>query len=155
MIKNIVIILLAVTSILFMMLYFNSETKKEYYYYLSLNGESQSWRISDYKIIVTPEKRESGGGKISYIGDYERYPTKISYQIFHKASDEQPYASGAQHQIRTETISMGGGGYGKENQEPFEEIRKKFVRITWTGKDGNQYIEEMYMETNNLFSMFD
>ncbi|HBI05356.1 MAG TPA: hypothetical protein DDY49_15165 [Paenibacillaceae bacterium] len=74
-------------------------------------------------------------------------------------SDKKPYASGTRHQIqiRPDAIRMGGGGYEQiiETEDPFAEVRKKFVRITWTGKDGYEYVEEMYIETTDLFSMFE
>ncbi|WP_047153953.1 hypothetical protein [Aneurinibacillus tyrosinisolvens] len=148
--KNILIGILLVTNMISLFLVINSKPKEMHNYFLSLSGESENWKINDYKIIYTPEQQEAGGGILTYTKPSGDYPLKVKLQLFNNMSDKEPFHTSERGIERQgDYVQIGGGGYSVP-QPTLENLRSKYIHIIWTTKSGEVHQEDMVIGIQSL-----
>lgn len=109
------------------------------HYYLSLMGESETWKLTDYEVVITPENFLAGNGTLymknenEYIVDAFHFETHAVINgediVVHSGS-----ASGAGIDIAEETTgAIEGGPYLDKNKKPItlNEVSTIYMIVEW------------------------
>lgn len=108
-------------------------------HYFRLMGESQSWKLEEYQVKMTPKTLESGNGKLTYKSDPEGFATHFfEFNVYAIVNNQDKII---QHKSVT-----GPASYGKEittgsikgpiltqNEKPIKarDLRKIYAVIKW------------------------
>ncbi|CRK84584.1 hypothetical protein [Neobacillus massiliamazoniensis] len=117
------------------------------HYYLSLMGESQTWKLTGYEVMITPENFKAGNGTLKmknaneYITDSFQFETHAVINgkdiVVHSGS-----ANGAGIDIAKKTTgAIEGGVYLNKNGDPItlNEVSDIYMIVEWwdIGKSAN------------------
>ncbi|MEN2467725.1 hypothetical protein [Ornithinibacillus sp. JPR2-1] len=144
------IVLSLIFSVLVILLSGCSGSEKLNHYYLLLAGESQTWNLSDYEVVLTPEDFKAGYGTLQmknsneYISDSFRFETHVVINgediIVHSSS-----FTGPEIDIAEETTgAMESGPYLDENGSPItlNEISNIYMMVEWWDVDKRESMNE-------------
>lgn len=132
----------------------------------TLEGSSTHWQVSDYQIIVTPEKVERGHAEFVYLGDAQDIVDSDYYSIsFYEGTPT------GEHEVvyRNSALAIGGNVNIIENVKSVgsilgpnsqaETIKTKndyansFAEITWNDSAGNEQTEIINLVISSHFNL--
>lgn len=151
------IIFLLLTNVATLLFFSTQSSKTNNYYYLKLENETKSWKLSNFEIIITPEKIKVGNGKIYYLGnlndiedatffDYKLYVDNLGgkQMIQNKTIAGPPiYDAGF-----IETGSIESLLIKNENKINIGNFKNIYAVIKWETKDGQIFEEKMNLWNN-------
>lgn len=120
-------------------------------YYLSFMGESESWKLKGYEVVITPETFKAGNGTLTMKGKDVYYTDYINMEVHAVINNEDKIvhsysASGnAEMNIAEKTIGkIEGGTYINKNGTPVTlgNISEIYMVIQWRDKEQKRDIEE-------------
>lgn len=119
-------------------------------YYLSLMGESQTWNLTGYEVVITSENFKVGNGTLNmknaneYITDAFQFKTHAVINgkdiVVHSGS-----ATGAGIDIAKKPIgAIKGGPYLNKNGDPItvNAVRDIYMIVEWWDKDKSKSVKE-------------
>ncbi|GGD13575.1 hypothetical protein [Pontibacillus salipaludis] len=116
----------------------SNEKKIVNHYYLSLSGESKTWKVDSYEIIIKPETFKAGNGNLTmnkmneYSTDF--FNVKVVAVIANKDKVIQARSvSGSESDISQ--TSMGASGGGAFLYKNLEDINDIYMIIEWEEKN--------------------
>jgi hypothetical protein len=113
-------------------------------YYLSLQGQSDTWELSDYEVIYTSEKNETGNGKL-------RMKEKDNYVTDSFHFETHAVTSGKDHIIHSGSVSgktniaeqTTGALKGEDNHSnPLQQVENIYMIVAWWDLEEDQQMEE-------------
>lgn len=120
------------------------------HYYLTLSGESESWEVDSYKVIINPDTFSAGNGTLSMKDKNEFNSNFLDIKVHATINNQDRVVQGKsvtvtgdeQNIAQTSIGAVEGGTYFKENGEPItlEDISDLYMIIQW--QDGNKEMEE-------------
>lgn len=129
------------------------------HYYLSLMGESQTWTLTGYEVVITPENFKAGNGTLNmkneneYIADSFHFETHAVINgedtVVHSGS-----ASGAGVDIAEETTgAIEGGTYLNKDGNPItlNEVSNIYMIVEWWDIGKSESVKEridLYIKPN-------
>ncbi|ARI77775.1 hypothetical protein [Halobacillus mangrovi] len=142
MIKICGLLLLIVSSLLACA---KQEENIENHFHLSLNGESNHWKVQHYEIKCTPKLFKAGDGKIIFKGN-DNVKSEFYKIDVHAVIDETDTVvhtksvSGESKLNKIETGSIKGDTYVNKEGNPvtFDEVSRVYMVIEWQDKQNTK-----------------
>jgi len=117
-------------------------------YYLLLMGESESWNLTGYEIVITPEDFKAGFGILNmknvneYITDYFHFEAHVVID----SDDSVVHTDSATGEMNIAEYTTGaiGGPYLNKNGESvtLKDINEIYVVVEWWDISKNESIKE-------------
>ncbi|MGG4103235.1 hypothetical protein AAXB25_04835 [Paenibacillus lautus] len=165
--KKTIVLLLSIIIIsngIWSYMYFNSVVKSsniEVQVY-TLNGTGEKWNITDYKIIISPNKILRGHGNLAYKGD----PTDIENSTYYKLEFKETNPYGEYETVYANVGSSKGGPVSIladlndtgsiKSEYSYDELQKDrqnyestTLTITWNDNEGELHSEIINLSINN------
>lgn len=129
------------------------------HYFLSLMGESQTWRLSGYEVMITPENFKTGNGTL-YMKNKNEYITDSFHFETHAVINGEDLAvhtgsvSGKVDLAKKTTGAIEGGTYLNEKGNPISlnEVSDIYVIVEWKDSSKSKNVKEridLYTKSNN------
>lgn len=121
----------------------NSEKTVINNYYLSLSGESESWKVDSYEVLIKPETFDVGNGNLTMKNKTEYRSDYLSigvYAVIHNEDTVIQRSTVTGSELDISQTSMGaseGGTLINKNGEPvsLENISDIYMMIEWQDND--------------------
>ncbi|ALC85556.1 hypothetical protein AM499_06780 [Bacillus sp. FJAT-22090] len=120
----------------------NGNEKSVSNYYLSLMGESQTWNLTGYEVVITPESFKAGNGTLHVKNGNKSIADSFSFETHVVINDKDVVVhtgavTSAGIDITEEsTGAIEGGTYLNEDGTPITltEINNIYMIVEWRGK---------------------
>lgn len=120
----------------------NGNEKSVSNYYLSLMGESQTWNLTGYEVVITPESFKAGNGTLHVKNGNKSIVDSFYFETHVVINDKDVVVhTGAVTSTGIDiteepTAAIEGGTYLKENGTPItlNEINNIYMIVEWRGK---------------------
>ncbi|MCR2807154.1 hypothetical protein [Paenibacillus soyae] len=135
--KNLIFILASLSFITVLILithHLFPKTIEHKYFLLQMKGETQSWRVEDYQIAISPTFSAAGSAKVYYLGDLSQIDNEIQiefYNDFFGPQKGEAYLRGTGSIGNKGYYETGGGGLTDEAHSlTLNQIGKTYAVIT-------------------------
>lgn len=123
-------------------------------YYLSLNGESEHWKLSGYEIVITPEGYKAGNGTLTMKDHAEHMAHFFSFDAYAVVDGEEDRFHGHSVSGEADIAEQIPGTIDGDDEamKELSEIDEIYVVINWNDQDTDGDREErivLYNKSDN------
>ncbi|WP_085505796.1 hypothetical protein [Thalassobacillus devorans] len=120
------------------------------HFYLSMMGESETWNLTGYEVVITPENFKAGNGTLNMKNENEYIADSIHFKTHAVMNGEDIVvhsgsASGAEIDIANEsTGAIEGGEYLNEDGSPItlKEVSNIYMTVEWWDEGKSDSMKE-------------
>lgn len=135
------------------------DAETETNYYLSLQGESDHWKLDGYEIMMTPSSYKAGNGILKKKDEDQQTVGFLNYNVYAIVEgEENRFHGGSVSGDADITEKMTGTIDGEEELKDFLKIDEIYMTVTWNDDDTDGDQEErisLYNKDDNDESFLD
>ncbi|WP_164215539.1 hypothetical protein [Virgibacillus sp. YIM 98842] len=130
-------------------------------YYLSLNGESEHWKLNGYEILMSPDESKAGYGTLTMKGENKHMANFFSFKVYTVVDGMENRLHSGSVSGATDIAKQTTGiieGEGGKNLTEFPEVDKIYMTVTWNDDETDGDQEEkivLYDKEKNSESFLD
>lgn len=151
------ILILIICTLVALVVYLNHQDTQNEYHYLKLSGESPHWKLTDYRVEITPNNMKSGNGKLyfkstnnNYVAEYYDFSMRAIVNNEETTLQKQVVSGPEDFKNGVNTGSIEGPAYITKTRNPItlEDVDEIYAVIQWENDRGKTQKEtiSLYMK---------
>ncbi|MFC2949226.1 hypothetical protein [Virgibacillus sediminis] len=136
--------ILCLIPMLFIMAACTEDESMETNYYLSLMGESDTWELTGYEMMLTSDGEKAGNGKLSMKEVDEYISDSFSFRTHAVVGREDTVIHGSSVSGRTDIAQQTTGTVEGKGGNPItlDNVSNIYMTVEWWDMDKNEKVQE-------------